>query len=120
MQHTLPSIHPETLRGETSAPRTTQVTRPSAGDNTGRTFPVLTYGRGHSNHSVGGLGITGHYSGPASRGEAVTIPARNSFEERQLDLVAQGVISIEHSRQNVERYRELRNASAARLLGGAS
>lgn len=53
-------------------------------------------------------------------GDRPTVPARNSFEEKQYDLVRRSVISIGHAQQNVERYRELRNASAARLLGGAA
>lgn len=71
--------------------------------------------------------ITGHYSsGPTPKDRRVTpedrqtVPARHSFEEKQYELVRKSVIGIEAARQNVERYRELRNASAARLIGGAA
>jgi hypothetical protein len=47
-----------------------------------------------------------------------TIPARDSFEERQLELVRRGLMTIEDAQRSVEGYRERRRMSVVRLLGG--
>jgi hypothetical protein len=48
-----------------------------------------------------------------------TIPAPASFEEAQFELVRRGLRSIDEAQIVVSAYREKRNASAARLIGGA-
>lgn len=53
-------------------------------------------------------------------GARSTIPARSSFEERQLALVQRGQLTISDAQRNVEGYRERREASVARLMGATS
>lgn len=105
-------------RGTNCVQRTSdpQHTRNGQTHKAGRSFDDTSY-----------AAITGHNSsGPTPKDRRVTpedrqtVPARHSFEEKQYELVRKSVIGIEAARQNVERYRELRNASAARLIGGAA
>lgn len=45
-----------------------------------------------------------------------TMPARNSFEERQLEMVQRGRLTLAEAQRNVQKYRELREASMARMV----
>ena len=108
MQHQIPSIHPETLRGETSAPRTTQPTPAASNGNNGRILSDITHGRGQIHHSAGVLGITSHYTDPTPR---------DGFELEQLELARRSRQSFGDARAAIAKYRDLRSVAQARFVG---